>query len=143
MPAGRPGSGPGSDGVGETHTAPPAGPLSSSVSSPKRGASAAACLGVRGELEELVCLCRALRRGTLGERATDPPAWRALGVGALLLALAESAWLGERGGVARGAGLGDLWPGCVEKHNGVERGEGASWDSMTDNTSCLIEFPHH
>ena len=118
MPSGKTGSGAGSDGVGETHTTRSAGPLSSSVSSPKRGASAAACLGVRGELEELVCLWRALRRGTLGGRATEPPAWRALGDGALLLALSESAWLGERGGVARGAGLRDLWPGWLPAEPG-------------------------
>ena len=118
MPSRSPGSGPGSDGVGETHTAPPAGPLSSSVSSPKRGASAAACLGERGELEELVCLWRALRRWTVGGRATEPPAWRALGDGALLLALSESAWLGERGGVARGAGLRDRWPGWLPAEPG-------------------------
>ena len=108
MPSGKTGSGAGSDGVGETHTARSAGTLSSSVSSPKRGASAAACLGERGELEELAGLWRALRRGTLGLRATEPPAWRARGDGALLLARSESAWLGERGGVALGTGLVDL-----------------------------------
>ena len=53
MPAGRTGAGAGSDGVGETLTAPLAGTFSSSVSSPKRGASAAASLGERSELEEL------------------------------------------------------------------------------------------
>ena len=53
MPAGRTGSGGGSDGVGETLTAPLAGTFSSSVSSPKRGASAATSLGERSELEEL------------------------------------------------------------------------------------------
>ena len=103
---------------GRTDAAPGSGRSSSSASSPKRGASAAACLGVRGELEELVCLCRALRRGTLGERATDPPAWRALGVGALLLALSESALLGERGGVALGAGLRERWPGWLPAEPG-------------------------
>ena len=56
MPSGRRGSGHGSDGVGETLTAPAAGPLWSSVASPKCGASTAAGLGVHGELEELVCL---------------------------------------------------------------------------------------
>ena len=113
MPAGRTGSGAGSDGVGETLTAPLAGTFSSSVSSPKRGASAAASLGERSELEELGGLCRALRRGMLVPRATTPPACRSRGDAALLLARSESAWLGERGGVARGAGLADLWRGWL------------------------------
>ena len=34
------------------------------------------------------------------------------------MALAESAWLGERGGVARGAGLRDLWPGWLPAEPG-------------------------
>ena len=109
MPSGRTGSGADSDGVGETHTAPLAGTFSSSVSSPKRGASAAASLGERGELEELAGLWRALRRGMLGLRATEPPAWRSRGDAALLLARSESARLGERGGAVRGTGLADLW----------------------------------
>ena len=109
MPSGRTGSGADSDGVGETLTAPLAGTFSSSVSSPKRGASAAASLGERGELEELAGLWGALRRGMLVLRATEPPAWRSRGDAALLLARSESAWLGERGGVARGTELADLW----------------------------------
>ena len=35
-----------------------------------------------------------------------------------MLALSESAWLGERGGVARGAGLRDLWPGWLPAEPG-------------------------
>ena len=95
---------------GEAAAAPGAGRASSSASSPKRGGSAEGCLGERSELEELVCLRRALRRG-LGGRATVPPAWRSPGDGALLLTLSEAALLGERGGVARGAGLRARWPG--------------------------------
>ena len=80
------------------------------MSSPKRGASSAACLCERGELEELAGLWRALRRGMEGLRATEPPAWRSRGDAALLLARSESALLGERGGDARGTGLADLGP---------------------------------
>ena len=35
-----------------------------------------------------------------------------------MLALSESAWLGERGGVARGAGLRALWPGWLPAEPG-------------------------
>ena len=111
IPSGRAGSGADSrDGDGETHTAPLTGILASSVASPKRGASAAASFGERGELVELAGLWRALRRGLLGLRATEPPAWRWRGDAALLLARSESALLGERTGAARGAGLADLGP---------------------------------
>ena len=113
MPSGRAGSGADSDGDGETHTAPLAGILVSSVSSPNRGASAAAGLGERGELVELAGLWRALRRGMLGLRATEPPAWRSRGDAALLLARSESALLGERSGAVRGTGLADLWPNLL------------------------------
>ena len=118
MPSGRTGSGAASDGEGETLTAPLAGGFSSSVSPPNLGASAAACLGERGELVELAGLWRALRRGTLGLRATEPPAWRACGDAALLFARSESARLGDRGGTARGAGLADLWPSLLPAWSG-------------------------
>ena len=129
MPSGRAGSGADSDGDGETHTAPLAGTLSSSVSSPNRGASAAASLGERGELVELAGLWRALRRGMLGLRATEPPAWRSRGDAALLLARSESARLGERGGAARGTGLADLWPSWLPAGPG-------SWGRLPSASGC-------
>ena len=107
------------DGDGETHTAPLAGILTSSVASPKRGASAAASIGERGELVELACLWRALRRGLLGLRATEPPAWRWRGDAALRFARSESALLGERTGEALGAGLADRGPGSPLAWAGV------------------------
>ena len=107
MSSGKGGSGADSmDGEGETHTAPLGGGcVASSVACPKRGASAGAGCTERGELVALAGLGRELLRLLAGLRATDPPACRWRGDAALLLALSESALLGERTGEALGAGL--------------------------------------
>ena len=121
MSSGKGGSGADSmDGEGETHTAPLGGGcVASSVACPKRGASAGAGCTERGELVALAGLGRELLRLLAGLRATDPPACRWRGDAALLLALSESALLGERTGEALGTGLIDRGRGSPPAWAGV------------------------
>ena len=95
------------DGEGSTSTSPSAGPRRGSTStSPKRGTSAVACGPCWGELVGLAGGRRELWRLLSRLRETRPPVWRWRGEGTWLLARSESALLGERIGVALGAGLG-------------------------------------